>query len=65
MCTICFGRFILFYEKVKPLRTLTMRERGEIESCEFYGEETWLKWKKHYGELMSYRKSLKGKPTEE
>lgn len=41
------------------------RQRGEIDARTFLGDETWRKWKQDYDELMAFRKSLKGKPTDE
>lgn len=42
---------------------LTARQIGEYDSRDFHGEETWKRWKQDYDRLMSFRKSLKGKPN--
>lgn len=44
---------------------LTPRQIGEYDARDFLGEETWKRWKLHYDWCMAYRKTLKGKPTEE
>ena len=41
------------------------RQIGEFEARDFLGEETWKRWKLDYDNCMAYRKTLKGKPTEE
>lgn len=46
-------------------RKISARERGELESRGLLSDETWIGWKQDYDELMSYRKSIKGKPTAE
>jgi hypothetical protein len=47
------------------MRPLNARQIGELEAREFLGDETWKRWKIAYDEAMGYRKTLKGKPTEE
>ena len=32
---------------------------------DFLGEELWIEWMKDYESLMAFRKTIKGKPTEE
>lgn len=44
---------------------LNARQIGEYEAREFLGEETWKRWKLDYDNCMAYRKTIKGKPTEE
>lgn len=44
---------------------LTARQVGEYEARAFHGEETWKRWKADYDQCMAYRKTLKGKPTDE
>lgn len=44
---------------------MNARQLGELDAREFLGEETWKRWKLHYDECMGYRKSLRGKPTDE
>lgn len=44
---------------------LNARQMGELEARDFLGEETWKKWKQDYDACMSFRKTIKGKPTEE
>ena len=46
-------------------RRLTPKQIGEYEAKAFLGEECWVKHKQIYDEMLSYRKSLKGKPTDE
>ena len=41
------------------------RQLCENDARAFLGEETWKSWKAEYDACMSFRKSLKGKPTEE
>jgi hypothetical protein len=44
---------------------LNARQIGEYEARDFLGEETWKSWKQDYDQCMGYRKTIKGKPTEE
>jgi hypothetical protein len=44
---------------------LNARQIGEIESRAFLSEEIWKAWKIDYDNCMAYRKTLKGKPTDE
>jgi hypothetical protein len=46
-------------------KPLTARQIGEFEARDFLGEETWKRWKMDYDHCMGYRKTIKGKPTEE
>lgn len=41
------------------------RQLCENDARSFLGEETWKRWKAEYDTCMSFRKTLKGKPTEE
>lgn len=43
----------------------TIRQQCESDAKEFLTPEVWNSWKQEYDAAMSYRKSLKGKPTEE
>lgn len=47
------------------LSTLNSRQLSEIHARDFLGDDLWKDYKKDYDSLMSYRKTLKGKPTEE
>lgn len=47
------------------MQKLNARQIGEFEAREFYGDDVWKAWKQDYDECMSFRKSLKGKPTDE
>ena len=44
---------------------LTARQIGEYDARAFLGEDTWKRWKLMYDEAMAFRKTLKGKPTDE
>lgn len=44
---------------------LTTKQIGEYESRDFLTDEVWKRWKTDYDQCMAYRKTLKGKPTEE
>lgn len=44
---------------------ISPKQRGEIESRQFLGDEVWKEWKLDYDQCMAFRKSIKGKPTEE
>lgn len=44
---------------------LNARQIGEYEARDFLGDETWKRWKTDYDNCMAYRKTIKGKPTEE
>lgn len=46
-------------------RPLRATELCEMEAREFLGDEWWKRMKQHYDDCMSYRKTLKGKPTDE
>ena len=41
------------------------RQLCENDARAFLGEETWKRWKNEYDECMAFRKTLKGKPTDE
>lgn len=43
----------------------TAKQLCELDARDFLEEETWKRWKVLYDEAMSYRKTLKGKPTDE
>lgn len=47
------------------MRKIDARERGELECRAFLGDDVWRRWKTDYDDCMAYRKTLKGKPTEE
>jgi hypothetical protein len=44
---------------------LNAKQIGEFEARDFLGDETWRRWKTDYDNCMAYRKTIKGKPTEE
>lgn len=44
---------------------VSIRQLCENDARDFLGDETWKRWKAMYDECMSFRKNLKGKPTEE
>jgi hypothetical protein len=44
---------------------LNAKQIGEFEARDFLGDETWKRWKTDYDNCMAYRKTIKGKPTEE
>jgi hypothetical protein len=44
---------------------LNAHQLGELDARDFLGDDTWRRWKQLYDEAMAYRKTLKGKPTEE
>lgn len=44
---------------------INARQIGEIDAKAFLGDETWRKWKTDYDQCMAYRKTIKGKPTDE
>ena len=46
-------------------RKITPIQKAEFLKREFLGNEYWIKNKQHLDEYMSFRKSIKGKPTEE
>ncbi len=37
----------------------------ELDAREFLEEDNWKRWKVLYDEAMAFRKTLKGKPTDE
>lgn len=41
------------------------RQLCELDARDWLGEEYWKFWKLEYDNAMAYRKTLKGKPTEE
>lgn len=49
----------------KDWRRITPLQKAEYQRREFFTDEVWLKWKQEYDTLMSYRKTIKGKPTPE
>lgn len=46
-------------------RQLTATQVKELKCREFLGEETWIKWKQDMDSMLEYRKSFKGKPSED
>lgn len=44
---------------------LNARQIGELEARDFLGEEFWKRCKQDYDACMAYRKTIKGKPTDE
>lgn len=44
---------------------MNARQIGEFEARDFLGEDFWKACKRDYDECMAYRKTIKGKPTEE
>lgn len=44
---------------------LNARQIGELEARQFLGDDVWKAYKADYDQLMAFRKTLKGKPTEE
>lgn len=46
------------------IRHITQKDRGEYRSREFLTDEMWNEWKRQYDQLLSFRKSIKGKPDE-
>ena len=44
---------------------MSERQIAELDARDFLEEDTWKRWKQMYDECMAYRKTLKGKPTEE
>jgi hypothetical protein len=46
-------------------RQLSAKQIGELDARDFLGEDTWKRWKLDLDEALSYRKTIKGKPTEE
>lgn len=43
----------------------TPKQLCEFDVRDFLGEEDWKKWKMAYDDAMAFRKTLKGKPTDE
>ncbi len=43
----------------------TDKQLCELDARDFMEEEVWKRWKVLYDEAMAYRKTLKGKPTDE
>lgn len=44
---------------------LSARQVGELEARDFWGDDVWRRWKTDYDNCMAFRKTLKGKPTDE
>jgi hypothetical protein len=47
------------------MTTIPDRQLCELDARDFLTDEVWKQWKTKYDEAMAYRKTLKGKPTEE
>ena len=47
------------------LYTLSKLQKIELRQKDFYGEEFWNKKKRELDLLLSYKKTIKGKPTDE
>jgi hypothetical protein len=46
-------------------RKITPLQKAEFQRREFFTDEVWVKWKQELDVCMSFRKSIKGKPTPE
>ena len=46
-------------------KSYTPIQLAELRQREFHTDEVWIKWKQDLDACLSYRKSIKGKPTEE
>lgn len=46
-------------------RTITPTEKAELKARWFWGDEEWIKMKQKLDSALSYRKTIKGKPTDE
>lgn len=44
---------------------LSPKQLCEYDARAFHTDEVWKRWKQIYDEAMTFRKSLKGKPTDE
>lgn len=44
---------------------LNAKQVAEQECRAFLGDDVWRRWKTDYDNCMAFRKTLKGKPTEE
>jgi hypothetical protein len=49
----------------KNWRSITPIQKAEFQQRDFLGNETWVKWKQELDLCMSFRKTIKGKPTDE
>lgn len=47
------------------MQKLNAKQLGELEARQFLGDETWKRWKQDLDDCLAYRKTLKGKPTDE
>lgn len=47
------------WKRYTPIQLAELRQR------EFHTDEVWIKWKQELDSLLSFRKTVKGKPTEE
>ena len=47
------------------MTSLSIRSVCEAHARDFLTDEVWRAWKNDYDQMMAYRKSLKGKPTED
>jgi hypothetical protein len=47
------------------MTTINARQVGEHEARAFLSDDTWKRWKNDYDLCMAYRKTIKGKPTDE
>jgi hypothetical protein len=43
---------------------MTPKQRGELWARDFLGNDTWNRWKQDMDSLLTYRKTIKGKPDE-
>jgi hypothetical protein len=43
----------------------TPKQLCELDAREFLEDDTWKRWKQMYDDAMAFRKTLKGKPTDE
>jgi hypothetical protein len=54
-----FGRNV-----IKPLCYLSAKDIGEFESRDMLGEQDWKRMKQQLDDLLAYRKTIKGAPTD-
>ena len=41
------------------------KQRCELDARAFLEDDVWRRWKTDYDELMAFRKTIKGKPSDE
>jgi len=46
-------------------RKISATEKAELKARWFFGDEDWIRYKQRLDQALAFRKTIKGKPTDE